>query len=282
MKPWGGPLLRLSTSPCSSAMMGKGSSANGTPWRVISPFSPLNWQDPMTQETFEGFREKGYLPSALMNFLALLGWHPSGNQEFFDHDALCAQFSIGRIHKAGVRCDLKKATWLNQQHLRAMPNEAIVAQYLEPALKANHITTHLDLLKVAELIKQRTTFPKDLWAAHAYLFVPPTTYPMEHVQRYYASDIRPLLATIAEALAVLTPFHPEAIKQTITQHTQAHQCKPRQIIPLLRLALTATTHGPNLPEMIAVLGTTEVNRRLQQALATWGVKPDGSPGPDAH
>ncbi|HRI78557.1 MAG TPA: glutamate--tRNA ligase, partial [Cyclobacteriaceae bacterium] len=127
------------------------------------PIFPLNWTDPNTNELAKGFRESGYLPDALINFLAFLGWNPGTEQELFSMEELVQAFSVARIGKAGARFDIHKAQWFNQQYLKAKTDEELSSYLLDSLAKENIACTKEKALKICAVMKERVTFTHDFW-----------------------------------------------------------------------------------------------------------------------
>src|SRR6187551_808066 len=140
------------------------------------PIFPLDWADPQSGELAKGFKESGYLPEALINFLAFLGWNPGTTQEIFSMEELIKSFSVERIGKAGTKFDIHKAQWFNQQYLRAKSDEELGAYLLESLSKENIECSADKAKKVIAILKERITFPKDLWEQGRFLFQAPTTF----------------------------------------------------------------------------------------------------------
>lgn len=221
---------------------------------------PMNWQDPTTKTTHLGFREAGFLPEALLNFLALLGWHPSGNQEFFTFEEIRSSFSLERIKRAGIRFDMHKVHWLNGEHLRALPTETLVAQYLRPELEAAHLELDDDYVrKVCALIKVRATFPQELWEAAKPFFVRPKQDNGE-VLTWEA-----LFAAWKKRLQELETWEVAPLQQLLKEEVRHHEAKPNQVMPLLRKVLIGSKEGPHVIEILDVLGKHETLARLGNA-----------------
>ena len=241
---------------------GQGKLSKRVAQQTNTPIFPLTWEDPTTKITFQGFREKGYIPDALLNFLALLGWHPSGNQEIFDKETLINTFSLDRINKASARFDVEKAEWINQQHLKTCHDTWLAKKYLLPVLSEKGITTTLDYgAKVCNLVKERVTFPKEIAAESTYFFsIPPR----------YRATITPsqenYLKACINGLEQLTPWTPDAIKQAIKAPIKKFSLTPRETMPLLRKIITGQDRGVEIPKLIALLGKKSVVQRLQSNL----------------
>ncbi|MCS6969065.1 MAG: glutamate--tRNA ligase [Cytophagales bacterium] len=228
---------------------------------------PLQWTDPQTGEIWQGFREDGYLPEALINFLALLGWNPGTEQEIFSMEELIAAFSLEKVSKAGARFDINKAKWFNQQYLKAMP-EALLAQMLLEELNARAMPcTKEKALQIVQLMKDRISFVRDILIQGAFFFQAPTTYESETVARKWNATTAQALEAFAIALEQEPKeFTPTAIKQTLNEVLSKMNIKLGGVLPALRLAITGTSSGPDLMEIIAICGRRETISRIKTAL----------------
>lgn len=243
---------------------GKGKLSKRQAQESHTPIFPLTWHDRERNQTFEGFREKGYLPQALLNFLALLGWHPSGDQEVFDKQSLIQAFTLAGINKAGARFDIEKARWINAQHLKRRDDTWLATTYLLPFLEDKGIATTLAYAtKVCSVVKERITFARDLAQESLYFFTPPPRHqaPITQAQKDFVQQCKSILQS-------LTAWEPEAIKQAIKASMQATGLKPRDAMPLLREILTGQEKGVELPLLITVLGEKEVLQRLSTGQKT--------------
>lgn len=231
------------------------------------PILPLAWRDPSLGGDTQGFREKGYLPEALLNFLAMLGWSPDAQQELFSKEALIQAFSIERIGKSGVKFDIHKAVWFNQQYLRTQPDETLVA-YLMRALEENGVLCNQEKAQqVCRLLKERVAFPQDFWRQGKFFFLRPEHYDAYTLQKKWNSQARAVLQDLIPELRVKNAVFADHIRPTITRLTKAHSMKHSHLMPILRLALTGLGAGPDLIESMALLGREECLERLENFLA---------------
>jgi glutamyl-tRNA synthetase len=223
------------------------------------PIFPLAWGNA------PGFREDGYLKEALVNFLALLGWNPGTEQELFTIDELIEAFSLERIHKAGARFDINKAKWFNQQYLKNMSAETLMAQL---SSVISHLSINTDKsLKIINLMKERVTFPHEIFSESSFLFDAPTEYEEAVVTSKWNDDARKALTAFAEDLAQFEgDFTTENIKAVLTTATERAAVKMGKIMPALRVAITGTSHGPDLMLTMEILERNEVIERLNRAL----------------
>ncbi|MEL6358333.1 MAG: glutamate--tRNA ligase [Bacteroidota bacterium] len=226
------------------------------------PIFPLTWKDPVTGEAHEGFREKGYLPGALLNFLALLGWNPGTPQELFSLKELIQAFSIERIGKSGVKFDIQKAEWFNQQYLRAQDDQTL-AQYLIESLEAHQLPyTPEKAVAVAQLVKERATFPRDLGQQGQYFFVRPEEYDQAVLNKKWNGQAAAVLRELVTAWQELPVFEAAQIKATLTELIAAKSMKLGEVMPLVRVALTGAGAGPDLMQSVELIGKEECLARL--------------------
>ncbi|MES2733158.1 MAG: glutamate--tRNA ligase [Bacteroidota bacterium] len=233
------------------------------------PIFPFNWQgkDEKGNPTFSpGFREAGYLPEALLNFLAFLGWNPGTAQELFSMDELIQAFSIERIGKSGTKFDIHKAKWFNQQYLRAKPDMELV-QYLNKALAQHTIDCSAEkALKVTSLIKDRLTFPTDMWAEATLFFIRPTEYDQAVVSTKWTGEAATVISAYKDALSEMAMLDAETAKAALHTVTEQKGVKLGKVMPALRIAVTGGTSGPDLMQIIEIIGKDELISRIENAL----------------
>lgn len=230
------------------------------------PILPLPWTDPFTQQHTTGFQEKGYLPEALINFLALLGWSPGTDQELFSKEALVQAFSLERIGKSGVKFDIQKANWFNHQYLLQKTKHEL-ASYVTKELDQEKIHyTQAQVEQVCELVKERATFPQDIWEQSKVFFQAPTAYDQEAVQKKWTAEAHATLQTFLPVLATVFNFQAVAIKEALVQFLQGKGFKLGDMMPVIRIALLGITTGPDLMQSIEILGKKETIARIERAL----------------
>ena len=236
------------------------------------PIFPLNWTDPRTAEVAKGFRESGYLPEALINFLAFLGWNPGTPQEIFSLSELTEAFSIDRIGKAGTKFDIHKAQWFNQQYLRAQSDEEL-SSYLLESLKAENIFCPKDkALKICAAMRERVTFPADLWNQGKFFFYAPTVFDQSVVLKKWNDDSIKVLRAFSEQIATSPSITAEAAKATLEGVTGRLGIATGKILQALRVALTGGASGPDLMMTMEIIGKEEVVNRIDFALSTLKIK----------
>lgn len=227
------------------------------------PIFPLNWTDPVTGELSKGFKESGYLPEAFMNFLALLGWNPGTEQEIFSMDQLISEFSLERINKSGAKFDIEKAKWFNQQYLKNKSNSDL-AQMLK---EETNIEAEYELLNtIAGSMKERITFVSDILENGDFFFNAPEVYDEKTVNKKWTQEAAHKLSEYANEVVQLESLSPEEAKEKLMDVLSRDETPLGKVMPALRLALTGAGGGPDLMEIISILGTKETANRINRAI----------------
>ena len=245
------------------------------------PVFPLEWHDPKSGEVSSGYREQGYLPEAVVNFLALLGWNPGNDQELMSMDEMINLFNLSKCSKNGARFDYVKGIWFNHQYLLRKPAEEWVPEF-DKILKSNGIeSTPEKEAKVVELMKQKVieytdnlgnkkkrniSFVSDLWPLTSFFFVAPDTYDKEDkfVRKNWKEGTWQEMDELAGVLSAIDDFTVEGIKDMVEAWVEARGFKPWNA---WRVCLVGTGQGPDMYELAALLGKEETLRRMENALA---------------
>ncbi len=231
------------------------------------PVFPLEWHDPKSGETSKGYREEGYLPEAVVNFLALLGWHPSSDQETFSMDELIQSFSLERVSKSGAKFDYEKGKWFNHQYIEKMDNR-LLAPYIQSELDKRSIHASTETVEmVAGYAKQRATFTSELWEHAAFFFIAPTTYDEKTVLKRWKAETPALMEQVAQLLDSIDDFSLENTEKIVTSWIEDNQLKMGDIMNPLRLALVGESKGPHIFDITAILGKEETVQRIKNAIA---------------
>lgn len=223
------------------------------------PVFPLLWKDPVTNEVSRGFREDGYFPEAVINFLALLGWNPGNDQELMTLEELIKLFDIHNIQKAGARFDVNKAKWFNQQYLRKKDN-AELAQELNKEIGNIALSE-----KIVELMKERVDFVHEMKDGVPFLFNAPDKYDEEVAAKKWDDLAKTAMPVIANILSGIENFTSQTIHDALFSGLEAEGVKPGKIMQALRLAITGEGKGPDLMLIIEILGKGESIRRVEKA-----------------
>ncbi len=234
--------------------------------RLGFPVFPLRWEDPQTGEISSGYRESGYLPQAVVNMLALLGWNPGTTQEIMTMDELIQLFSIEKISKSGAKFDLEKARWFNHQYLQLMPTDELAKQFI-PILQDHNIQISTEkVIKVVEMVKDRIYFANELWDHSSYFFTRPDHYDEQVIKKRWKEDTPLRLSEIKCLLNDLKPFDKTMAHDKTMEYIQAHGLNTGQIMNCLRLSIVGAAKGPDLFDIIEFLGISEVSKRIETAI----------------
>lgn len=232
------------------------------------PIFPLTWTDPESGEVAKGYKESGYLPDALINFLAFLGWNPGTTQEIFSMDELIKAFSIERINKAGARFDIQKAQWFNQHYLRGK-SDAELASYLLNSLNEEKIACSPEKAqKIAVVMRDRITFPKDIWEQGKFFFQAPSVFDNHVVAKKWNDDAVKVLTSFKEEIKSIPVFDAVAAKATLEAVTAKLGIGTGKILQAVRVSVTGAGGGPDLMMIMEILGKDEVVKRIEFAVST--------------
>lgn len=231
------------------------------------PVVPLHWVEENGSPVMS-FKEEGYLPDAMVNFLAFLGWNPGTEQEIFSMEELIQAFDISRIGKSGTKFDIAKAKWYNQQYIRKR-SDAALGVFLKDEMSKQGINVS-DVLapKVCALMKERVTFPKDFGNEALYFFVRPTAYDDQVVNSKWTQENATLIEAFAQTIKNHNAITADEAKHLLHEMLEAKGIKIGKVMQSLRVALTGQPAGPDLMQIIEILGAQETSERLEQAVKT--------------
>ena len=230
------------------------------------PVFPLLWTDPVTGEISSGYRESGYLPAAVINMLAFLGWHPSDNREMFGIDELLNEFTLERVSKNGAKFDLNKALWFNHQYLQLEDNEKI-AQSIRPLLEAKGYACSDDyLIKAVGLMKEKVNFGKEIIEKGEFLFKAPAKYDENVVAKKWKAGVPDFVKNYSNAIANADNYTAATLEETFKAMATEAGLNPGQLMQPLRVAVSGEAGGPPIFDMLELLGKDEVKARLEKAV----------------
>jgi glutamyl-tRNA synthetase len=229
------------------------------------PLFPFEWKDPATGSVAAGFREDGYLPDALVNFLAFLGWNPGTQQEIFSMEELIEAFSVERIGKSGTKFDINKTKWYNQQYLRAKPDSEL-AQYLLADLPDGVTCSEEKAARICSVMKERVTFPKDFWKESTYFFIAPTSYDESVAASKWTDEAINVIQAYGDAMQQHDSVDATQAKNLLNEVLEKQGVKIGKVLQALRLAVTGVGAGPDLMFVIEIIGPKETASRIAHAL----------------
>ncbi len=234
--------------------------------RLGFPVYPLNWTDPVSGEKASGFREAGYLPEAVQNLLAMLGWNPGTEQEIFTKDELIKAFDLKKVGKSGARFDPSKARWYNQQFLRKMDDSELAKAFL-PILHDEDLEPSIDYVtQVCGLIKEKASFVQDFKDLGMYFFQKPTEYDEKVVRKKWKDDTPGFFKRLSEKLQQSNSFDANTLEQLFQETAEENEAGTGKFMQPFRLILSGQASGPALFQVAEILGREEVLERINIAL----------------
>lgn len=245
---------------------GKGKLSKRDGDRLGFPVFPLEWHDPKTGDVSSGYRESGYFPEAVVNFLALLGWNPGTEQELFSLDELVEQFDIHKCSKSGAKFDFQKGIWFNHEYILRKSNEEI-ANLFAPIVANNGVDETMERITlVVSMMKDRVSFVKELWPLCSFFFIAPTEYDAKTVKKRWKEDSAKVMGELADVLESIDNFSIEGQEPVVMKWVEDKGYKLGDVMNAFRLALVGIGKGPGMFDISAFLGKEETLRRLRKAI----------------
>ena len=246
---------------------GKGKLSKRAATQAGFPIFPISWTDPNSEEFSDGFKEQGYLPDALNNFLALLGWNPGTEQEIFSRKELISQFSLDNVGKAGTKFDIDKAKWFNESYLRAEADEILAGQLREMWENEGIDLPFAQAVAIVSILKPRVSFPKDLFRQSRYFLQDPDSFDEKLRSKKWNDEARKGLELFSDALKQAKDINAEAAKSLFSKTLNDAGLNPGKVMPALRLTLTGQSNGPDLMAIIEIMGPMSAGQRIQNSIA---------------
>lgn len=249
---------------------GKGKLSKRDGDRLGFPVFPLEWHDPKTGDVSSGYRESGYFPEAVVNFLALLGWNPGTEQELFTLDELVEAFDIHKCSKAGARFDYQKGIWFNHEYMLKKSNEE-VANLFAPIVANNGVDETMErITQVVAMMKDRVNFVKELWPLCSFFFIAPTEYDEKTVKKRWKADSAKVMSELADVLEGIDDFSVEGQEPVVMKWVEEKGYKLGDVMNAFRLTLVGIGKGPGMFDISAFLGKEETLKRLRKAIEVLG------------
>ena len=263
---WADTMPQFAHLPLLLKPEGKGKLSKRDGDRLGFPVFPLEWHDPKTGEVSSGYRESGYFPEAVVNFLVLLGWNPGTEQELFSLDELVKAFDISRCSKAGAKFDYQKGIWFNHEYILHKSNEEI-AHLFAPVVANNGIDEPMErIIQVVGLMKDRVNFVKELWPLCSFFFIAPLSYDEKTVKKRWKENSARVMAELGDVLERLTDFSLEHQEHEVLAWVESKGYRLGDVMNAFRLALVGEGKGPGMFDISAFLGKEETLRRLRRAI----------------
>ncbi len=234
--------------------------------RLGFPVFPLEWHDPKTGDVSSGYRESGYLPDAVINFLALLGWNPGNDQEILSMDELIRLFDLSHCSKSGAKFDYKKGVWFNHEYILMKPDKEI-AELFVPVLKEHGVCAPFEkVVTVVGMMKNRVSFVYELWDASNFFFIAPETYDPKTVQKRWKDDSAACMTELMSVLAGIDDFSIENQEKIVMDWIAEKDYHTGNIMNAFRLTLVGEGKGPHMFDISWVLGKEETLARMKRAI----------------
>ena len=235
--------------------------------RLGFPVFPLEWHDPKSGDISSGYRESGYLPEAVINFLALLGWNPGNDQEIMSMDELISLFKLDKCSKSGAKFDFEKGKWFNHQYIQMTDNK-ILAEAFNKDIIANGINTPIEKVEqVVSYMKSRVNFINELWPLCSFFWIAPTEYDAKATQKRWKPETPKMMRELREILIEWNDFdNPDTTEEYVKQWCEKQEYGLGNVMNPFRLMLVGELKGPHMFEVTAVLGKEETIRRIDVAL----------------
>ncbi|WP_074409870.1 glutamate--tRNA ligase [Aquimarina megaterium] len=245
--------------------VGKGKLSKRDGDKMGFPVFPLQWVDPKSQSISSGYREDGYLPEAVVNMLAFLGWNPGTEQELFSLQELIKEFDLKRVNKAGAKFDPEKTKWFQQQQLQKI-DSTILSQQFEVILSEKNISTTLDLNVIIDTIKERATFTKDFWDLSHFYFLSPSEYDEKAIKKAWKQDTPGLMHELTRILNDISDFSEDNVSTIVKGWIAGKEIGFGKIMMPLRIALVGSLQGPDLFQIASMIGKKETTKRIENAI----------------
>lgn len=244
---------------------GKGKLSKRDGDRLGFPVFPLEWHDPKSGDVSRGYRESGYLPHAVVNFLALLGWSPGDDTEVMSMDELIAKFSFDHCSRSGARFAFDKGKWFNHTYLQAIADEEL-AELFKPVLRAHGINpedfTDEYIAGAVGMVKGRINFVEDLWEQAAFFFKAPEEYSPKDIKKRWSEETPELMRTLAGILEEQPDFTSSVVEPVIMDWIKSNGLHMGNVMNAFRLTVVGECKGPHMFDVSELMGKEETVRRI--------------------
>ena len=246
--------------------VGKGKLSKRDGDKLGFPVFPLQWKDPKTNEISSGYREDGYVPEAVVNMLAFLGWNPGTEQEFFSLPELVQAFDLKKVNKAGAKFDPEKTKWFQQHYFQKTSNKTVTAAFMTMLLDKGVDASPEYVSKVVELIKERATFITDLWDLGSFFFEAPHTFDEKASKKAWKEDTSEIMTQVLHVVSGVSDFAAAPLQTAVKDWIVANELGFGKVMQPLRLSLVGAMQGPDVFDIAAALGKKETLSRIERAI----------------
>lgn len=244
---------------------GKGKLSKRDGDKLGFPVFPLEWKDPKSNETSRGYKEDGYFPEAMVNFLAFLGWNPGTEQEIFSLDALINVFDLERVNKSGARFDPDKTKWFNHHYMQEQDNDVLAGIFKNQHTELIDIDINY-IAMVVDLVKERATFTSDFWGLSHFFFTAPTSYDEKASKKAFKDGTKEILEQLVSIINTIENFSTESLQNEIKGWITSNEIGFGKVMMPLRLALVGALQGPDVFDIMFMIGQNETIKRINTVI----------------
>jgi glutamyl-tRNA synthetase len=246
---------------------GKGKLSKRDGDKLGFPVFPLEWADPKTGDVSKGYKEEGYFPEAVINFLSFLGWNPGTEQEVFNLDELIAAFDLDRVNKAGARFDPDKIKWFNHHYMQKQDDYGLAVAFKQLRPELEPIDNQYIEMVIA-LIKERATFVSDFWELSHFFFAAPSSYDEKATKKSIKEGTADILTTVKALIDSVDDFTSEHVQHTVKKWITTNEISFGKVMMPLRLALVGALQGPDVFDIIYMIGKAETLKRIDRLVTS--------------
>lgn len=248
---------------------GKGKLSKRDGDRLGFPVFPLEWHDPKSGNVSSGYRESGYLPEAVVNFLALLGWNPGDDTEVMSIDELIAKFDFHHCSKSGAKFAFEKGKWFNHTYIQAM-DDARLAELFKPVMLEHGVNPEAFsdeyIRRAVAMVKSRVNFVSELWEHARFFFVAPEEYDPKAVKKRWSADTPRIMRELVGKLNAAGDFASAALEPQILGWIAEKEYHLGNVMNAFRLAVVGECKGPHMFDITELMGREEMVRRIETAV----------------
>ena len=240
---------------------GKGKLSKRDGDKLGFPVFPLEWQDPKTGDVSRGYKEDGYFPEAMVNFLSFLGWNPGTEQEIFDLNELINAFDLDRVNKSGARFDPEKIKWFNHHYMQDQPNETLAEQF--KVSKAELVDIDISFIELTiGLVKERATFISDFWDLTHFFFIAPNNFDKKALKKAIKDDTQDLMKELVATVEASDYTSKDTLQNAVKGWITTKEIGFGKVMMPLRVALVGALQGPDVFDIMFMIGKTESINRI--------------------
>ena len=245
---------------------GKGKLSKRDGDKLGFPVFPLQWTDPKTNDVSRGYKEDGYFPEAMVNFLAFLGWNPGTEQEIFNLGELIEAFDLKKVNKSGARFDPDKIKWFNHHYMQEQDNDVLAKTFKSQNSQLDEMDMNY-ISMVIGLIKERATFVSDFWNLSHFFFTAPTSYDEKASKKAFKEGTKELMSKLVEIINNVEDFSVETLQTDIKGWITSNEIGFGKVMMPLRLALVGALQGPDVFDIMFMIGKAETVNRIEKIIA---------------